>query len=114
MLIRRSERLKQDLARQNAVALSAFFKRIIYQLKHFEADLLLIFHETELIKAMIRMIRQGIPQFRSIPSLALISDESDHRHSEELQKLGVKLASTDSMKLNDTELVRMTLDAILS
>ncbi len=101
----RKKRIARDLASQNAAILSTFFNRIIHQIKHFEADLLIVEYEAEAVGVLIRMIRQELPNFASVPVVAIVATESTKESLEELSKLGVRMVSSDRYKMQDGETI---------
>ena len=103
----------QNLACQNAIALSTFFHRIVYQVKHCEADLLIVAYEAEIISVLIRMIRQELPLLAAVPIVAVVMGESVREDLDELLELGIGIVSLDYYTMQDREAIKKEIAAYL-
>ncbi|MBT4525823.1 MAG: hypothetical protein HOC24_04665 [Deltaproteobacteria bacterium] len=67
--------IQQDIANQNAVEIATYFNRLLYQIKVFDPDLVILNHDAELLYVFIKMLRSEYEVLGLKPIIAIVTGE---------------------------------------
>jgi hypothetical protein len=103
---------QQDIANLNAVEVANYFNRLLYQIKVFDPDIIILDHDAELLHVLIKMLRNEYEVLGLKPIIAIVTGEFIPADINDLLQQNVNIIASELHDIGDVYCLRDALQKL--